>query len=90
MLQGYSGIPPAEGMLCDVPVLVFDHPHMKELFGDTLTYAENTENFTAWIKHFMKYGVPAYQNKQELLNGSLYMKTQQQLAQQYQAIFQSK
>ena len=89
MLQGYSGIPPAEGLLCDIPVVVFDHPHMHELFDNVLTYAKDTQDFAAKIKEGLQNGVPPHQNKQRLLNGNLYMKTQEQLAKQYDTIFRT-
>lgn len=35
MVQGWNGIPPAEGLLCDTPVVAFDHPDVMEMYSHT-------------------------------------------------------
>jgi len=41
MLCGWSGIPPAEGILCKVPVLSFNHPDIVEMYEDTIWWAQD-------------------------------------------------
>ena len=43
MLCGWSGIPPAEGILCKMPVLSFNHPDTFEMFEDTIWWAQNND-----------------------------------------------
>ena len=98
MLCGWNGIPPAEGMVCDIPVVSFDHPDIVELFSDTLFYAADHDPVAyaaaiSWIVNRQNKGIPvgdrytpAYP-KTQLLAGDLYACTQTQLAKKYDMIF---
>lgn len=37
----WSGLVPIEACYCNTPTISYDSPYMRELFGDTLDYAEN-------------------------------------------------
>ena len=90
MLQGYSGIPPAEGLIGNTKVISFDHPHMRELYGDdsiALVENNNVEAFAEAIVNEFLFK-PNKEGNEKLMNGNLYMKTQDQLAMQYSRIFQ--
>lgn len=89
MLQGYSGFPPAEGLLCNVPVLAFGHYFIRELFDDAILYAEynNIEDFAHKTKNMLESNMQTEYGKRRLLNNELYCKTQEQAARQYDLIF---
>lgn len=89
MLQGYSGFPPAEGLLCNVPVLAFGHYAIRELFDDAILYAEynNIEDFAHKTKNILESNTQTDYGKRQLLNNELYAKTQEQVAGQYDKIF---
>jgi len=96
MLQGLSGIPPAEGLLCDVPVLGIASPSVIELFGDAIYTVENndTEGYADKIEWLLKNPQEASKKtaygKTKLLNGEIFACTQQQLVEKYEAIFSGK
>ena len=86
MLQGCSGVPPAEGLLCDIPVLSFASESVKELYDDSIFLVENNniEDYALkimWIlqNHENAMKKTAY-GKAKLLDGKLFACTQEQLA----------
>jgi glycosyltransferase involved in cell wall biosynthesis len=93
MLQGWSGIPPAEGILCDTPVLSFDHPDIVEMYENSICYAndDNIEQYAEHLAWMLDYPTVATeitkQGKSKLLKGELYACTQEQAAEKYENIF---
>ena len=62
MLCGWMGIPPAEGILCKVPVLSFGHHDIKEMYSDTIWYAEdnNIEDYARMVKWMLELTEPNF------------------------------
>jgi glycosyltransferase involved in cell wall biosynthesis len=56
-LQHWSGIPPAEAIQQQCPVISYDIPYMKELYGDALIWVEKdnvdklSETIDYWLTH---------------------------------------
>jgi len=92
MLCGWMGIPPAEGLLCDVPVLSFDHPDIVEMYGDSIFWAKDNDigEYVNMIYNLLYLKTDAniikktIDGKAQLLNGELYACTQKQLAKIYE------
>uniref|UniRef100_A0A6M3LPF5 Putative glycosyltransferase n=1 Tax=viral metagenome TaxID=1070528 RepID=A0A6M3LPF5_9ZZZZ len=61
MLCGWSGIPPAEGILCKVPALSFNHPDIIEMYEDTIWWAHDNsiENYANRVKWLLEKTKPA-------------------------------
>ena len=98
MVQGWNGIPPAEGLLCDTPVVSFDHPDIVEMYrsektlvGALLFVKDNDPSAMASaiadIVRRRKSGLFTHVERKMLLDGELYACTQEQLAEQYERIF---
>jgi glycosyltransferase involved in cell wall biosynthesis len=95
MLCGWMGIPPAEGLLCDVPVLSFDHPDIIEMYDNSIFWAKDNdiEEYAVQILNILSHSSYAdiakktIEGKHQLLNGKLYACTQQQAAKKYEEIF---
>lgn len=89
MLCGWMGIPPAEGLLCDTPVLSFDHPDIVEMYGDAICFAEdnNIKEYAEHLAWMLDYPTVALevtkQGKAKLLRGDFYACTQETLAKYY-------
>uniref|UniRef100_A0A6M3XSS6 Putative glycosyltransferase n=1 Tax=viral metagenome TaxID=1070528 RepID=A0A6M3XSS6_9ZZZZ len=92
MLCGWMGIPPSEGILCDVPVLSYNHPDIIEMYSDSIFWGANNSiysysdalNFI--LEPVNRHDVlqKTWEAKNELLaGGRLYAMTQEQLAQYY-------
>lgn len=94
MLQGVSGIPPAEGLLCGTPVLSFNYPSIVEKFGNAIYWAENNdvEHYAARIKWMLDNPDTIQSHTawglDQLLTGKLFATTQELLARKYEQIFQ--
>ena len=88
MLQGNSGVPPAEGLLCDTPVLSFASETVKELYGIAICLAENNNvnEYAEKLIWMLDYPITevTQQGKAKLLNGNLFACTQEQLAKIYE------
>jgi len=92
MLCGWMGIPPAEGLLCNTPVLSFDHPDIVEMYDDSIFWADDNdiEGYANQIKELILSGLnenlmpkgyyKTLCGKEQLLRGELYARTQTQLA----------
>lgn len=94
MLQGWSGIPPSEGLVCETPVLSFNHPDIVEMYSDSIWWAKDNdaESFAERLDKLLDTSEYALQEharagKQQLLNGELYATTQELLAIKYEDIF---
>ena len=93
MLCGWMGISPAEGLLCDVPVLSFDHPDIVEMYNNSIFWAKDNdiEDYAGHLKWILGHPIEARevtkQGKEWLLRGDLYACTQQQAAKKYEEIF---
>lgn len=93
MLQGWSGIPPAEGLLCKTPVLSFDHPDIVEMYEDTIYWAKDNDikdyaDKIEWILDRIDIDkTKVLAGLDRLMNNELYACTQQQLAINYEKIF---
>lgn len=95
MLCGWMGIPPAEGLLCDTPVLSFNHPDIIEMYDDSIFWAKDNdvEDYAEQIKELILTGLnenltpkgyyKTLCGKEQLLNGELYAYTQEQAAKNY-------
>lgn len=92
MVQGWNGIPPAEGLVCDVPVVSFDHDDIREQYEDGLHWAKdnNIQDMADVILNTSSRGgaVTTVRGKHGLLGGDLYACTQEQSAEQYEKIFE--
>jgi len=60
MLCGWMGIPPAEGILCKVPVLSFDHPDIIEMYENTIWWAKDNdiEDYAEKVKWLLEKTEP--------------------------------
>ena len=95
MLQGWSGIPPSEGLMCKTPVISFNHKDIIELYDDSIHWAKDndTDDMARKIEGLLKNVSNSYNynylddvteiGRQKLLKGELYACTQQQLAKYY-------
>jgi len=94
MLAGWMGIPPGEGLVCDTPVLSFNHPDIVEMYDDAIWWAEdnNSQDFADQLYSLIikNPDVSDYilsedtrRGKEKLLSGKLYACTQEQLAKIY-------
>jgi len=97
MLNGWGGIQPSESLLCNTPVLSFNHPYMVEMYSDSIWWARDRdiESFAERLDKLLDMPEYALQEhvmagKQQLLNGELYACTQEQLARNYTDIFDPK
>lgn len=99
MLQGWSGIPPGEGLVCDTPVLSFNHPDIIEMYEDSIWWAEdnNPQDFADQLNSLIIKNPSDYIlsedvkiGKEKLLNGELYACTQEFLAEKYEDMFEGK
>uniref|UniRef100_A0A6M3K8C2 Putative glycosyltransferase n=1 Tax=viral metagenome TaxID=1070528 RepID=A0A6M3K8C2_9ZZZZ len=56
MLCGWSGIPPAEGILCKTPILSFDHRDIVEMYDDTIWWAKDNdiEDYASKVKWLLE------------------------------------
>ena len=95
MLQGWSGVPPAEGLLCEVPVLSFNHPDIVELYDDAIFWAEdnNVGEYANQI-HTIGWGTAptditkkVADGRHKLLEGELYACTQEQADEIHETVF---
>ena len=74
-IQHWSGIPPAEAIQQLCPVLSFDIPYMRELYGDGLIWVnkDNTDDLASkidyWLTHDKEREEFAHYTKENLLNG---------------------
>jgi len=91
MLQGWNGIPPAEGLICKTPVLSYGHEDIVELFGQSISFAEdnNAKDMSVKIENLLSknYNERVLWGKKFLLDGKLYACTQEQAAAKYEQIF---
>jgi len=102
MLCGWMAIPISEGMLCNTPVLSFDHPDMVEMYDDTIFWAKDNDIVDyanqlndILVKTSMLNDVLYHSDiikktvagKAELLLGNLYACTQEQAAEKHEKIF---
>jgi len=97
MLQGWSGIPPSEGLVCDTPVLSFAHPDIVEMYSGAIWWAKDNspESFAHVLKRLLEAGdyvldETTRAGMEKLLGGKLYACTQEQLAEKYDQIFHGK
>lgn len=101
MLQGWSGIPPSEGLMCKTPVISFNHEDIVEMYDDSIYWAKDndTEDMASKIEELLKnvtnsnnswLDTVTEDGKQKLLNGRLYACTQNQAAKKYIEIFEGK
>ena len=97
ILQGYSKLSPAKGLVCETPVLSFNHPDITELYSDSIWYAKDNspESFAERLDKLLD--TPEYVlqehvriGKKQLLDGKLGVRTQEQLAKKYEDIFMGK
>jgi len=92
MLQGWSGVPPAEGLLCKTPVISFDHLDIREMYNKSIFWAKHgsPESMATTIKNMMetietaKYLIPI--GLKELIAGNLYACTHEQAAERFEKI----
>jgi len=97
MLCGWMGIPPAEGLLCNTPVLSFNHPDIIEMYEDSIWWAKDNDvqDYADKIIQLIEIqkNTPyvtesdSELSKIRLLEGELYACTQEQLALKYDKIF---
>lgn len=99
MLCGWMGIPPAEGLLCNTPVLSFDHPDIIEMYDDSIFWADDNdiEDYAKKIKYLLSEDLADLLapigfaetaiGKTRLLDGELYACTQELAAKRYEKIF---
>jgi len=95
MLQGWSGIPPAEGLMCKTPVISFNHKDIVELYDDSIYWARDndTDDMARKIEESLKNVTDSYNlnwldtvvenGRNKLLKGELYACTQENLAKYY-------
>jgi len=95
MLQGWSGIPPSEGLMCKTPVISFNHKDVVELYDDSIHWARDndTDDMARKIEGLLKNVSNSYNynyldditeiGRQKLLKGEIYACTQEQLAKYY-------
>ena len=101
MLCGWMGIPPAEGIVCGIPVLSFDNVDIVEMFDDTIWFAEDN-NIGAYADKIEFLLDPKNQNEINTKNAyafdrlldrdrhgrlELYANTQERAALRYEKIF---
>ena len=94
MLQGWSGLPPGEGLVCETPVLSYNHPDIIEMYSDSIWWARDNDpkdfaNALHSILNLSEYVIDedVKMGKQKLLDGELYACTQEILAHQYEKMF---
>jgi len=95
MLSGWSGIPLAEGILCDVPALSFNHPDIVEMYDDAIFWAEDNDigeyanriYEILCLKTYADIKKKMIDGRHKLLAGELYACTQEQAAKKYEDIF---
>ncbi len=94
MLCGWCGIPSAEGILCDIPVLSFNHPDIQEMYSHGIywAYDNDTVNYAGHIQKVFQHIEKKEKNpvkyaKNALLSDCLYATTQELLAKKYEEIF---
>ena len=74
-IQHWSGIPPAESIQQLCPVISFDIPYMKELYGDGLIWVnkDDTDDLASkidyWLTHDNEREEFAHYSREKLLNG---------------------
>ena len=95
MLQGWSGIPPSEGLMCKTPVVSFNHKDIIELYDDSIHWARDNDinDMARKIEELLKNVSNSYnynylddvaeKGRIKLLKGELYACTQEQLAKYY-------
>ena len=81
MLSAWTGIPPGEALMLGRPTIAYDHPHIRELYGDTLLYVKNNSidamaqrldevlEFSGYLNDFAQSG------RKKLLDGETGLKT---------------
>jgi glycosyltransferase involved in cell wall biosynthesis len=88
MLQGNSGVPPAEGLLCNTPVISFASESVKELYGDAICLAgnNNIKEYAEGLERLLTWEIAGIteRGKAKLLNGDLFACTQEILAKIYE------
>jgi glycosyltransferase involved in cell wall biosynthesis len=90
VLCGWTGIVPSEAILCDVPVISFDHHDIVEMYDDTLHWVvnNNTQEYAHKVDRVLSmrkyYKAAKRYGRGKLLNGELYAVTQEQSARQYE------
>lgn len=98
MLCGWMAIPMSEGLLCNIPVLSFDHPDMVEMYDNAVFWAKDNdvEDYAVQLLNILAHSSYAdiakktIDGKEQLLNGELYACTQEQAAKKYEEIFNGK
>ena len=97
MLQGYSKLSPAKGLICETPALSFNHPDIVKLYSDSIWYAKDNdvESFAERLDKLLDTSEYVLQEhvrigKKQLLDGNLGVRTQEQLAKRYEDIFMGK
>lgn len=97
MLQGWSKLSPAEGLVCETPVLSFNHRDVVDKYSDSIWYAKNNdaESFAERLDKLLDTSEYVLQEhvkagKKQLLKGELGVCTQEQLAKKYEDIFMGK
>ncbi len=90
MLQSVNGLPQAEGLLCDTPVLSYDYKGVVNIFDDSIFWAKykSPEDFSEKLSDLLNkidsndpsISEKVAYGKQRLLNGELVAKTQEQKA----------
>lgn len=85
-LQHWSGIPPAESIQQLCPVISYDIPYMKELYGDGLIWVKKddindlSEKIEYWISHEKERNEFAEYSKENFINGKYGVKLEKHRA----------
>jgi len=101
MVQGWNGIPPAEGLLCNTPVVSFNHPDIMEMYATEdpvpvhalyFTKDNDPDSMAFTIQSLTKdksgkIASFAQRGLKMLFSGDIYACTQEQLAEQYERMF---
>lgn len=94
MLSGYTGIPPGEGLLCDIPVLSMDHIDIEEQYRGAIYFARDVdvEDYAFQVETLLSLGnfeltEKTRRGKQHLIAGYLYGCTQETSAYRLEQIF---
>ena len=96
MLCGWMAIPVSEGLLCNTPVLSFNHFDMVEMYDNAIFWAKDNdiEEYAEHLARILDYPTTAIEvakhGKKKLLDGELYACTQEQAAKKYEDIFTGK
>lgn len=97
MLCGWMGIPPAEGIMCRIPVLSYSDIDIDRSYEDTIWFADDPEEYADKVEYLLDpddldktmYALDRLLDRDRHGKGELYANTQPRAALQYEKIFKN-